>query len=144
MAQSNPHATVSPYVVGTAVNGLVAVDFRVQCQATTSDPDFVIPAGAVTAATAVDATTGQYTLTLANPLKYADLVCGHVTILAADSETAGLQAHIVSYVAATGVLTIMVKDTSADPAGAYVANNDWICVSLKLALNLADVTATAI
>lgn len=143
MAQSNPHPTVSPYVVGTATNGLVLVAFRVQASvADGTDPDNVIPAGAVTAATST--ATGEYSVTLANYTKYAGFISGHITVMSADSETTGKYADITSYTASTGVLVFEIKDSSADPAGAYVVEDGWILVTLVMALNAADVTSTAI
>lgn len=142
MAVYNP-TTAAPYVAGSPHPGLLHLAFRIQSAgADTTAPDFQIPPGVCSAATS--AATGLYTMTLAAAYRNFVLVSGHVTVLAADGEAVGLQGHIVSYVPSTGVLTVQVKDTSADPAGAYVANNDWLCVDLTLAQDATYGTAGAI
>jgi hypothetical protein len=142
MPIQNP-TSAAPYVQGSPFPAMLKLAFRVQSAgAATSAPDFVIPAGVVTAAT--HASTGLYTLTLAAAYRNYVLVSGHVTVLAADAENTGLQGHIVSYVPSTGVLTIVTKDTSADPAVAIVADDQWLCVDLTLAQDVTYGTAGAI
>lgn len=141
MALHNPQETVSPYVEGTANQGLVRVSFRVQSAGATTAPDFVIPDNAVSAAT--NASAGVYTVTLANYTKYAGLVSGTVCVLGATGTTVAIGGHLVSYTASTGVLAF---DTVRPDTGALtdVANNDWICLDLCMALNAAEATAAAI
>lgn len=142
MPVSNPQPTVSPYVEGTAYNGLVRVSFRIQADGT-SAPNFVIPAGACSAPDQTG--TGLYTVTLANFTKYAGLVAGSISILKPVTSTSeAVFAHILSYTASTGVLLFDTYALGTTPALADVLADDWIMFDLVMALNAAEVVATAV
>jgi hypothetical protein len=142
MAVHNPTAA-APYVEGVPSPGLLRLSFRVQSAgADTTAPDFQIPAGVLSAATS--AATGLYTFTLAAAYRNYVMVSCQASTLAATSETTAQDVKVVSYVPSTGVLTLQGKDTSADPADAYVANDEWIMVDMVLAQDATYGTAGAI
>lgn len=142
MATTNNPSTAAPYVSGASNPGLLRLSFRVQVQATSSAPDFQIPPGIVASATAE--ATGLYKFTLAAAYRNYVMVSCQAATLAATSESTAQDIKVVDYVPSTGVLTLQGKDTSADPADAYVANNEWIMVDMVLSQDVASGTAGAI
>ncbi len=142
MAVNNPTAA-APYVQGAPFPGFMKLSFRFQSAgADTTAPDFQIPPGVV--ATATSAATGLYTITLAAAYRNYVMVSCQASTLAATSETTAQDIKVVSYVPSTGVLILQGKDTSADPADAYVANNEWVMVDMTLAQDVTYGTAGAI
>lgn len=141
MAVNNPQPTVSPYVEGVSKEGLVRVTFRIQTN-TTSAPDKVIPAGAVTAADQTG--TGLYSITLANYTKYSGFVGGSVGYYGTTTTTDGIYPHIVSYTASTGVLLVDLYSLAATPALADATDDMWLMCDLVFALNAAEVVSTTI
>lgn len=142
MAVNNP-TSVAPYITGTAQQGLLRLSFRFQSAgADTTAPDFQIPPGILASATS--AATGLYTLTLAVAYRNLVMVSCVAGTLAANSETTAQRLAVVSYVPSTGVLILQGKDTSADPADAYIANNEWGMVDMVLSQDTATGIAGAI
>lgn len=142
MPATSPNNSYAPYISGTATPGTVRVSFRIQTN-TTSAPDNVVPAGAVTAADQTG--TGLYTMTLANYTKYAGLISGSVGVMGATGAE-GLGAHIVSYTASTGVLLVDVYSLGGASADALadVKDDNWILCDLVMATDAAYSTSTAI
>jgi hypothetical protein len=142
MAVTNP-TTAAPKVSGSPHDGLLRLSFRFQSAgADTTAPDFQIPPGVLLSA--ASAATGLYTLTLVAAYRNFPLVSCQACTLAATSETTAQTLNVVSYVASTGVLVLQGKDTSADPADAYIANNEWGMVDMVLSQDPAVGTAGAI
>ncbi len=142
MPVNNPSAA-APYISGVPQPGLLRLSFRFQSAgADTTAPDFQIPPGVLASATS--AATGLYTLTLAAAYRNFVMVSCNAATLAATSETTAQDVKVVSYVPSTGVLVLQGKDTSADPADAYVANNEWVMVDMVLAQDITYGTAGAI
>lgn len=140
---NSPNNAYAPYVNGAYTTGLFTVHVRFQSAgADTTAPDFQIPAGII--ATAASAATGLYTITLVAALRNKVLVSAQAATLAATSETTAQDIKVVSYTPSTGVLVLQGKDTSADPADAYVANNEWVMLDLVFAGDDANGIAAAI
>lgn len=157
MAVQNP-TSVAPYIAGSPNYSLVRKSFRVQSAgAATNQPNFQIPAGAVSSAT--HASTGVYTFTLPDYLKLGTLVSASAQVLgSASSATDGRDLRIVSYSSSTGVLTVHAYSSGADtddddgastaatpPALAAVKDDDWMMFDLVFAQDVgAEGTAGAL
>lgn len=143
MATTNP-TSIAPFVTGSKYSSLARVAFRVQSAgAATTAPDFVIPAGACSSPT--HASTGLYSFVITGWQQLGELVCATGAVLGTDAENTGLYVNFVSYVKTTGVLTVVVKDSSADPSVAIVVDNGWLMLDLVFAQDIgAEGTTTAL
>lgn len=124
---------LGPYFAQDQNRNQISVRFRIQLAASTNNPDFVVPAGAVT--DAVAATGGVYTLTM--PKKYPVFVGGMGYVM---TEAIGSTADVYrmvnitpdGYDPTTGVLTVTLLTDDGD--GTDTAENgqadDWVYFDL--------------
>lgn len=125
--------SLAPYPGLVQAPELITLKFRIQLAATTSNPDFQVPANSVADATAE--TAGVYTLTLNE--KYPVFVGGFGFVMAeAIASTNDSWRHVNitpdGYVASTGVLTVTILTDDGD--GTDTAENgiddDWVYFEL--------------
>jgi len=109
----------------------VTLKFRFQVQAPgANDPDFQLPAGAVS--DVVRSATGTYAITLKQGERWPAFLGLNGTVMTASGVGLGaiVQAAVADYVPSTGVLTVRVVDpyTDTTPAPIDPADNDWVYV----------------
>ncbi len=134
---------LAPYLQMVNAGDLVTVKARIQSAgAATNAPDFQVPAGTFSAAT--HASTGVYTVTMAQGLRFPVFLGGFGHVMTADVANAGGDAlvHIAAdgYVASTGVLTFQVTSADGSTAVEAVADDEWIYLELNFCRKTSSAT----
>ncbi len=124
---------LGPYFAQDAYRNQISLRFRVQLAATTGNPDFVVPAGAI--ADAVAATGGVYTLTMNKPYPVFVGGIGYVMTEAIGSTSDVYRMVNITpdgYNATTGVLTVtlLTDDGDGTDTAENGQDNDWVYFDL--------------